>query len=248
MSTLKVNTVESASTPTVLISDGLSVSGVSTLTGGLKVGTAITMSDNGNFGITGIMTASNFVGGGANLTGIGGFTQISATTVSSDTSAVAFTEALTGAFSTYKIYVVMIDNMRLANDDRDLRLRYRTGTNGSSLAAGNDYLSMTNGAENADSVFSATSFWRMNYNNIGNEIAGSYLRETFNAIFYFHGFEANVRPRYHGTTTYQSSDGNIRGQFVNGTATDSTEITGLEFYSSSGNIALGKFSLFGVNG
>ena len=70
MSTLKVNTVESATTPTVLISDGLSVSGVSTLSGGLKVGTAITMSDNGNFGITGIMTASNFVGGGAGLTGL----------------------------------------------------------------------------------------------------------------------------------------------------------------------------------
>ena len=62
MSTLKVNTVESATTPTVLISDGLSVSGVSTLTGGLKVGTAITMSDNGNFGITGIMTASSYSG------------------------------------------------------------------------------------------------------------------------------------------------------------------------------------------
>ena len=70
MSTLKVNTVESATTPTVLISDGLSVSGVSTLTGGLKVGTAITMSSNGNFGITGIMTASSFSGSGANLTGL----------------------------------------------------------------------------------------------------------------------------------------------------------------------------------
>ena len=62
MSTLKVNTVESASTPTVLISDGLSVSGVSTLTGGLKVGSAVTISDNGNFGITGIMTASSYSG------------------------------------------------------------------------------------------------------------------------------------------------------------------------------------------
>ena len=65
MSTLKVNTVLSANTPTVNITDGLSVSGVSTLSGGLKVGTAITMSDNGNFGITGILTASNFVGSGA---------------------------------------------------------------------------------------------------------------------------------------------------------------------------------------
>ena len=71
MSTLKVNTVESATTPTVLISDGLSVSGVSTLSGGLKVGTAVTISDNGNFGITGIMTASSFSGSlaASNLTG-----------------------------------------------------------------------------------------------------------------------------------------------------------------------------------
>ena len=162
MSTLKVNTVLSATTPTVIISDGLSVTGVSTLTGGLKVGTAITMSDNGNFGITGIMTASNFVGGGANLTGIGGFTQISATTVSSDTSAVAFTEALTGAFDTYKIYIVMIDGLKFAADDRDLRVRYRTGSNGGTLASGNDYHSMTNGADSADSAFSANSYWRMN--------------------------------------------------------------------------------------
>ena len=62
MSTLKVNTVLSADTPTVNVTDGLSVSGVSTLSGGLKVGTAITMSDNGNFGITGIMTASSYSG------------------------------------------------------------------------------------------------------------------------------------------------------------------------------------------
>ena len=59
MSTLKVNTVLSADTPTVNVTDGLSVSGVSTLSGGLKVGTAVTISDNGNFGVTGIITASS---------------------------------------------------------------------------------------------------------------------------------------------------------------------------------------------
>ena len=173
---------------------------------------------------------------------------ISSTTVSSDVSSVTFTEALNGAFSDYGIYIVTINNMRLANDNRDLHVRYRTGTNGATQVASNDYLSMTNGAENADSTFSATSQWRMNYNNIGNESAGSYMRETFNAIIYFYGFEANRRLRYHGQTTYQSSDGNIRGQFINGTATDATEVTGLEFFSSTGNINLGKFSLFGVNG
>ena len=173
---------------------------------------------------------------------------ISSTTVSSQVSSVTFTEALTGAFGTYGIYVVTINGMRLANDDRDLRLRYRTGSGGSSQQATNVYLSMTSGADSADSSFSANSFWRLNYNNIGNDIDGSYLKETFNAIFYFYGFEANKRLRYHGQSTYQSSDGAVRGQFVNGYATDGTEVTGLEFFSSSGNIALGKFSLFGVNG
>ena len=48
--------------------------------------------------------------------------------------------------------------------------------------------------------------------------------------------------------SYQSADGNDRGQFISGMATDALATTGLEFYSSSGNISAGKFSLFGVNG
>ena len=172
---------------------------------------------------------------------------ISSTTVSSEVSSVTFTEALTGAFSDYGIYIVTINGLRFANDDRDLHCRIRTGTDGATQLSSSDYLSMTNGPS-ADDGFSAASQWRFNYNNIGNEIAGSYIRETFNAVIYFYGFEANKRCRYHGTTTYQSSDGSDRGQFINGTVTDASETTGLQFFSSSGNIALGKFSLFGVNG
>ena len=193
-------------------------------------------------------TAGQVVTSTGNSTGLSWKTPlsvlISSTTVSSDVSSVTFTEALTGAFSTYGIYVVTINGMRLANDDRDLRLRVRTGTNGATLVSSNDYLSMTNNGE----TFAANSFWRLNYNNIGNEVAGSYIRETFNAIFYFYGFEANKRCRYHGQSTYQNSSGTLVGQFVNGAITDATEVTGLEFFSSSGNINLGKFSLFGVNG
>jgi len=60
MSTLKVNTVLSADTPTVNITDGLSVSGVSTLSSGLKVGTAATIYANGNV-TCGIITTTNIV-------------------------------------------------------------------------------------------------------------------------------------------------------------------------------------------
>ena len=142
----------------------------------------------------------------------------------------------------------MIDGLKFAADDRDLRVRYRTGSNGGTLASGSDYHSMTNGANNADDAFSANSFWRMNYNNISNVTVGSYIKGDFNAIIYFQGFEANRRLRYYGMTSYQSADGDDRGQFISGMATDATEATGLEFFSSSGDISLGKFSLFGVNG
>ena len=48
----------------------LSVSGVTTSTGGLKVGTAATIASNGNATFSGIVTATSFVGSGANLTGL----------------------------------------------------------------------------------------------------------------------------------------------------------------------------------
>ena len=60
MSTLKVNTVLSATTPTVNITDGLHVTGVSTVTGGINVGTAATIHANGNV-TCGIITTTNIV-------------------------------------------------------------------------------------------------------------------------------------------------------------------------------------------
>ena len=48
----------------------LSVSGVTTSTGGLKVGTAATIASNGNATFSGIVTATSFIGSGANLTGL----------------------------------------------------------------------------------------------------------------------------------------------------------------------------------
>ena len=103
MSTLKVNTVESATTPTVLISDGLSVSGVSTLTGGLKVGSAVTISDNGNFGITGIMTASSYSGITSTSLPAGTVIQVVSNTYSTSVQNTTTTFADTGLSATINI-------------------------------------------------------------------------------------------------------------------------------------------------
>ena len=62
MSTLKVNTILSADTPTVNFTDGINVSGIVTATsfGDINVGTAVTISGNGNVAISGIVTATHF--------------------------------------------------------------------------------------------------------------------------------------------------------------------------------------------
>ena len=48
----------------------VNTSGIITATGGLKVGTAATISGNGNATFSGIVTATSFVGNGALLTGV----------------------------------------------------------------------------------------------------------------------------------------------------------------------------------
>ena len=56
-------------TPATFLSN-VNITGVTTATGGLNVGTAATIAANGNATFSGIVTATSFVGSGANLTGI----------------------------------------------------------------------------------------------------------------------------------------------------------------------------------
>jgi len=89
MSTLKVNTILSE-TPTVNFTDGLNVSGIVTATsfGPINVGSGVTISSNGNIGITGICTAGGgiHVGAAGTVSGLSRRTLSSSTTLSSQSS------------------------------------------------------------------------------------------------------------------------------------------------------------------
>ena len=61
MSTIKVNKILSADNPEVDVADGL------TVTGEVKVGSAVTVNSTG-IDATGVITATSFKGSGANLT------------------------------------------------------------------------------------------------------------------------------------------------------------------------------------
>ena len=184
----------------------------------------------------------------AKTTGVSGLVPLNTVTVSSNTSAVTFTETITGAFSTYKTYMIVMDGVRSVSDNEDFEMRIRYGSNGTSLYSNSDYYSGTVGVS-ADEHFGVLNRFRLNYNNVGNFEASGYVKEDWNCTIYLHGFENNRRLRYHGHNAYMSSDGALRGQYIHGAITDSREVTGLELqYTNQNNIATGRFSLFGVNG
>jgi len=189
----------------------------------------------------------------AKTTGVSGLVPLNTVTVSSNTSAVTFTETITGAFSTYKTYMIMMDGVRCASDNEDFEMRCRTGTNGGTLDANSRYHSITDGTPSADSEFASMNRFRLNYNNLGNEtesVSGNtYYKEEWQCMIYLHGFEAYKRLRFHGHQTYMSSDGVDRGQYICGFHNSESEITGLELqFTNQNNITQGRFSLFGVNG
>ena len=89
MSTIKVNKILSANNPVVDVADGL------TVTGEVKVGSAVTSNSTG-IDVTGVVTATSFVGSGANLTGIDA-TAIQTGTTKVQTSATLISNQISGA-------------------------------------------------------------------------------------------------------------------------------------------------------
>ena len=89
MSTIKVNKILSANNPNVDVADGL------TVTGEVKVGSAVTSNSTG-IDVTGVVTATSFVGSGANLTGIDA-TAIQTGTTKVQTSATLISNQISGA-------------------------------------------------------------------------------------------------------------------------------------------------------
>ena len=188
----------------------------------------------------------------AKTSGVSGLVPLATVNVTSNTSAVVFTESnVTNAFTDFKTYMIMMDGVRCASDNEDFEMRCRTGTNGSSLDANSRYHSITDGTPSAGAEFGAMNRFRLNYNNCGNEtedVSGNtYYKEEWQCMIYLHGFEAYKRLRFHGHQTYMSSDGVDRGQYICGFHNSSDRITGLELqFTNQNNITQGRFSMFGV--
>ena len=189
----------------------------------------------------------------AKTSGVSGLVPLATVNVTSNTSAVTFTETnVTNAFTDFKTYMIMMDGVRCASDNEDFEMRCRTGTNGATLDANSRYHSIMNGVPGADDEYSSMNRFRLNYNNVGNEtetVSGNtYYKEEWQCMIYLHGFEAYKRLRFHGHQTYMSSDGVDRGQYICGFHNSEARITGLEIqFTNQNNITQGRFSMFGVS-
>ena len=195
--------------------------------------------------------ASNIVGiattGLAETGGFGSLRKLSTTTISTTVNTVSFTNAISGAFDgTFDRLLVVIDRIRCAGDGEDIHMRQMTGSTPAQYTS-SEYGATTIGAQNSEQ-FGGNTFWRLNYNSVGNNSSGSALYEDYSAYIYLHGLEANRRMRYHGTCTYGDGSSNKKVFTIGGGVNDHSLVTGILFFWQSSTFAGsgGKISLYGV--
>tara|TARA_R100000234_G_scaffold29634_1_gene17198 strand:- start:141 stop:848 length:708 start_codon:yes stop_codon:yes gene_type:complete len=168
--------------------------------------------------------------------------KLSKTTITSNTSQVDFTNSITGAFDTYKTYVVTVTGLVPQNDDYTLRAR-KFDSNG--IYSGSEQ--QTRVVENGTGYsYAGESSFVLIRQGIGNNSSGSEVYENFNGIFYFFNFAANNRFSVMSSCVYKNASSDAIFTTMGGTTNVTTATTGIRFYMSSGDISTGEFTLYGI--
>lgn len=171
------------------------------------------------------------------------FVKLSTTTVSSPVASLTFDNSITGAFDTYKTYAVSIALLRPATDDDTFQMRLQDSS-GTYQAA--EYKTVIHAFADGDHAYGARTRWHLIRHGIGNNTNGSIIYEDAQMLYYFSGFEANRRLKVRGQAVYQSNSSDTQVVDVGGTVNNHNAVTGLVFFMSSGNIASGVFTLYGL--
>ncbi len=173
------------------------------------------------------------------IKGGGQWEYISSSTISSGTSAVDFTTLST----TYEDFLFTLQNVHQATDGQRLYGRVFTGTGGSQavVTSGNyGYAISTMTTGHSTEGANGQDHMRFSYNN-GADTAESYCAEII--LYNPHGttFEKLFRINGVGLSSANATHmHSIASKYDQGTA-----VTGVRFYSQSGNLDSGKISLYG---
>ena len=171
------------------------------------------------------------------------FVKLSTTTVSSAVGSLTFDNSITGAFDTYKTYAVSIALLRPATDDVTFQMRLQDS---SGTYQASEYKTVVHAFADGDHGYGAQTRWQLIRHGIGNNTSGSIIYEDAQMLYYFSGFEANRRLKVRGQAVYQGSSSDTMVVDVGGTVNNHNAVTGLVFFMSSGNIASGVFTLYGL--
>ena len=182
------------------------------------------------------------VSGGSDVTGTGSWKKLSSTTISSNVSDVTFTNSITDAFDTYKMYAIVFSQLQPTNDNVELRMRIQEG---GSTDTGNNYRFRVFSPDGNETTQNADKL-RLNKDPLGNDTSGSAILGDTNGIIYMTGFMANRIWRYYGFHMFlnDSADKNFDtfGGGVNGT----NATTGVLIYPENGSWASGSVTLYGI--
>ena len=184
------------------------------------------------------------VSGGSNVTGTGSWKKLSSTTISSNVSDVTFTNSITDAFDTYKMYAIAFSQLQPTNNGVELRMRIQEG--GSTITS-TDYRARVHSMDgDIDNGVGARDHLRLTKNSLGNSTSGSAILEDTNGIIYMTNFVANREWRYYGfhmfgNSTQDRNFDNFGGGFASTNAT-----TGIVILPEAGSWASGTLTLYGI--
>ena len=179
--------------------------------------------------------------GGNDVSNLGSWKKLSTTTVSSNVDNVTFTNSITDAFSTYKMYAIVFNQFRSTADDYNFYIRIQES--GSTVSSG-VYRWRVFSPDGNSNGQGDTQF-RCNKDAVGN-VTASDNNEDVSGILYFSGFSSSKRLRYRSEIIFGTASADNNADFSGGGINNINETTGILFYPQNGQWSTGTATLYGI--
>ena len=207
------------------------------LTGSLPTISAASLTSVPAANIVGVATAGFERSGGFPNTWV----KLQTTTVSSNVDNVTFTNSITGAFSTYKMYAIVFNEFKSTADDYNLYIRVQ----GSSGTDTTSYYRWRVNSTDGDTNAQDSQFFRCNKDAIGNATTSD-NNEDVSGILYFSGFPSGKRLRYRSEIIFGNASADNNSDLAGGGMNHLNETTGILFYPQNGQWSTGTATLYGI--
>ena len=171
----------------------------------------------------------------------GRWKKLSTTTVSSNVSSVSFTNSITDAFDTYKMYAIVFNQFSSSADDYNFYIRIQES--GSNVSSG-VYRWRVFSPDGNSNGQGDTQF-RCNKDALGNTTASD-NNEDVSGILYFTGFPSGKRLRYRSEIMFGTASSDNNADFSGGGINNINETTGILFYPQNGQWSTGTATLYGI--